>query len=363
MNLMPSILHAAWLPSQQPISNGELFLWARHLDFAAHPQLNNHGTSVGIAEERQRIPSHPHQTQLSQLRRQLADQFPSIAIDRMRPVNATAWFPTSNGAPESRRSVFQQLSAQNGAGQNGTEPNGTEPNGSGQNGYYEDDIHSSHLVENGSTSIEIPSHNESIAASEALTAEQAAAEKTILATWQITGVAISAIDALHFLSQLSNLELPSANADDAGKNYAKNGSAASHPLERLRIGNDLLFFSSVSKFALEILASQHYLPGIRSDANRGFLAVWQPALFDADLVGRFDTLVREMPPVCRAYNLERPAAAPSAAALTENMVASLVMHLQLIFPRLISLSLIPLRAMATAYMSSRSQKITGSSSC
>lgn len=320
MNLMPSILHAAWLPLQETLSGGELFLWCRNLDYAVQPQSTvDTPTAVGN-DERQRVPSHPQQMPLGQLRQQLLHQFPGLSIDKMRPTSATAWFPTSNGIPESRRTVFQHASTQN--SMEDILPIEKEYNGDhsdSRNGIDEQQPSTDDLAGQDDSSEKnidgIPS-----------------VEHTVLAPWQITGIAISAIDALRFLSQLSNQEILDTsrvhtNKDELDRSDDQNGAIQKNGtpllLDRLRIGNDLLFFSSISKFALEILVGQHYLPSVWLDASCGFFALWQPAIFDAKIQERFEALIQEMPPVCRAYNLESPSDALSAAHITERIVATL----------------------------------------
>src|SRR4051812_24223562 len=92
----------------------------------------------------------------------------------------------------------------------------------------------------------------------------------------------------------------------------------------MRLGNDLLFWSNAAKFALEILVGQYYLPSLRNDPSGRLEAIWQPLLLDARIEQRREQLVRNMPPVCRAYNLDSLADAPAPTALTEHFVATLV---------------------------------------
>lgn len=297
MNLMPSILHSAWLQSLEPKSQGELFLWARHLDVSAQPQPSEKANGGRTAPERPRIPSHPQQMALGQLRQRLAHQFPYIAPDKMRPVNTAAWFPTLNGVPETRRGIITS------------------------------DLVAGDLAKNDEPRNDAAASPANLGAADAgangVEVEQPE-EQPILAPWQISGVAISAVDALHFLNQLSSVDLEASPTTSEDPQSSANGSATTLLINRLRISNDLLFLSSVAKFALEVLASQHYLPSIQVDGFSNFHAIWQPALLDAATNERFVRLVEEMPSVCRSYNLDSPAQAVSATALTETMVAALV---------------------------------------
>jgi hypothetical protein len=176
-----------------------------------------------------------------------------VAVPDLQPANATVWLPSLDGLPLTRRSVFQS-------------------NGSGRSGA----VH--------------------------------VAQTPTLLQWQVTGLALPSLPALHFLGQLS-----STSSRQNGSNF-----------HRMRLGNDLLFWSNAAKFALEILVGQYYLPSLRNDPNGRLEAIWQPLLLDARVEQRREQLVRTMPPVCRAYNLDSLADAPAPAALTEHFVATLV---------------------------------------
>ena len=53
-------------------------------------------------------------------------------------------------------------------------------------------------------------------------------------------------------------------------------------------------------------------------------ALWQPALLDDRMKRRFAALVETMPPVCRAYAIDKPEDALAPADLTEHFVATVV---------------------------------------
>jgi SNF2 family DNA or RNA helicase len=175
-----------------------------------------------------------------------------VAVKNLQPANASVWLPSHDGMPLTRRSVFQS-------------------NGSGRSGTVR------------------------------------VAETPTLSPWQVTGLALSPLAALHFLGQLSN--------------SSRQTNGAFH---RMRLGNDLLFWSNAAKFALEILVGQYYLPSLRKDPSGRLEAIWQPLLLDTRVEQRREQLVRTMPPVCRAYNLESLTDAPAPTALTEHFVATLV---------------------------------------
>lgn len=199
-----------------------------------------------------KIPSHPAQVPIGQLRARLAEDFAPVIASALQPANATVWLPSLDGRPLARRGLFQ--ATQSGNGRN---------------------------------------HG-----------------AATLVPWQVTGLALAPWHALTFLCHLDNRSgvFPS----DASS------------LHRVRSGQDLLYWSNAAKFALEILAGQHYLPGMSTDAYGRLQATWQPALLDSRIRQRYRQLIQAMPPVCRAYNLDLPGAAPDPAALLEHFLATLV---------------------------------------
>jgi SNF2 family DNA or RNA helicase len=132
-----------------------------------------------------------------------------------------------------------------------------------------------------------------------------------LAAWQITGLLLSPVDALTFLSQLG----PHTLADSP--TLAPN-------LRHARIGNDLRFWSHAAKYVLEILTGQHFLPGMAAESTGRFRAVWKPALMDVELRRRLEALVETMPPICRAYEIPSPDQAVAPGMLMEHFLAALV---------------------------------------
>jgi SNF2 family DNA or RNA helicase len=256
---MPFTIHAAWIRADEPGSTSQLFLWAEDPDVVIKNPVGFATASADVARGsigRQRgpkIPSHPAQVSIGQLRALLTSEPVHVPVDQLQPANARVWLPSLNGMPLTRRSVFQS-------------------NGSGHSGMVR------------------------------------IAETPTLTPWQVTGLALSPLAALNFLGQLSN------------SGSRQNGNS----FHRMRLGNDLLFWSNAAKFALEILVGQYYLPSLRNDPSGRLEAVWQPLLLDARVEQRREQLVRTMPPVCRAYNLESLEDAPAPTALTEHFVATLV---------------------------------------
>ncbi|MHB1317820.1 MAG: DEAD/DEAH box helicase [Anaerolineae bacterium] len=73
-----------------------------------------------------------------------------------------------------------------------------------------------------------------------------------------------------------------------------------------RLGNDLLYWGGVAKFALELLARQRFLPGLAGE-NGSMRAVWLPVIDGTEDGARFDAFAHAMPPACRALLPERDA--------------------------------------------------------
>lgn len=252
---MPLTLHAAWLPDGEPLFDGNLFFWAESLEFqsTSRPELVYASAGNGGSTGRQRTlktPSHPGQLAINQLRTLIAEELPHLPVQSMQPANATVWLPSRNGAPLARRGVFHM-------GEQEASRNGV----------------------------------------------------TELARWQVTGLLMSAPDALRFLSQTRRQGQPAPSSEG---------------IVRLRLGNDILYWSNAAKFALEMLIGQHYVPALHRNGATDLYAVWQPTLLDDRMRRRFVALADTMPPVCRTYNLERTAEAPSPYELTERFVATVV---------------------------------------
>ncbi|MCG7847819.1 MAG: SNF2 helicase-associated domain-containing protein, partial [ANME-2 cluster archaeon] len=100
-----------------------------------------------------------------------------------------------------------------------------------------------------------------------------------LIPWKIEGLSIPPEDAISLLSSLS-------------------GAWIEH--DSTVIGTDLKFWSNVSKFTLELLSKQHFVPGIVTSENGKVLPRWQYILNDEDDRMHFSMLTSSMPPVCRA---------------------------------------------------------------
>ena len=97
---------------------------------------------------------------------------------------------------------------------------------------------------------------------------------------------------LAFLSRFTNqrlIELPSSTT----------------VFRHARLGNDLLFWSHAAKFVLELLAGQHFLPGLFPDKSGRFWAAWQPFLLEGSLRERLEFLVAAMPRFVERTNWKR----------------------------------------------------------
>ena len=132
-----------------------------------------------------------------------------------------------------------------------------------------------------------------------------------LQRWQVTGMTLDPFHALAFLSRFTNqrlIEIPTSTA----------------LFRHARQGNDLLFWSHAAKFVLELLAGQHFLPGLIPDQSGRFRAAWQPFMMEGSLRERLEFLVAAMPPICRAYELESLEEAPSSGGLLEEFIAALM---------------------------------------
>ncbi|MEZ4677881.1 MAG: hypothetical protein R2932_27055 [Caldilineaceae bacterium] len=144
------------------------------------------------------------------------------------------------------------------------------------------------------------------------------ASTTVLSAWQVTGLSLPPTATLRFLCQLS-------------QDYETNGERST--IERqisdsiftpLRFGNDLLFWSNAAKFALQLLAGQHYLPVLLPQNATQLLAGWQPILSDTQVERQFEQLSAIMPPICRAYELSNVSDALPAPELLNHFVTTVL---------------------------------------
>ncbi len=102
--------------------------------------------------------------------------------------------------------------------------------------------------------------------------------KAGLSTWQVNGLSACPEDAVSLLSSISG-----AWAETDG----------------FAIGTDIRYWSKVSKFALELLSKQHFVPGLVLSGIECY-ARWQYVLNEQDEMTRASMLKQTMPPVCRA---------------------------------------------------------------
>ena len=104
-------------------------------------------------------------------------------------------------------------------------------------------------------------------------------EPISLQPWRVEGIGVTVLDMLDVLAALP---------------VGEQQSLAGH-----HVGADLRYWGFVAKFALELLARQRYLPGLRAEDD-AVLAVWQPVLDDVNDSVRVAALAKGMPPACRA---------------------------------------------------------------
>ena len=103
-------------------------------------------------------------------------------------------------------------------------------------------------------------------------------EKVGLSAWKIEGLSLPPEDAVSLLSMFSGFWTG---------------------IEGFAIGTDFRFWSKASKFAMELLSKQHFVPGIVSSNGHSF-ARWQYVLNDQDDMTRMSMLAGGMPPICRS---------------------------------------------------------------
>jgi SNF2 family DNA or RNA helicase len=260
---MPLTLHAAWLRSGEPFADGKLFFWAETLDFQPNSRLEATLTGVAVGTASSANPAN----------RQRLPKPPShpgqLPVNQLRTLIAEelAGLPIQEMQPASATVWL--------------------PSRSG-----------------------MPLARRSVLQNHPRPTGDAAAE-IALRNWQVTGLILAPFPAFLFLSRLSQPAGRRSLLQPAG-------------LHRLRLGNDLLYWSNLAKFALEMLIGQRFVPSVRRNGATGLYAIWQPTLLDDRIKRRFSALTATMPPVCRAYNLEETGSAATPQGLSEHFVATLV---------------------------------------
>ncbi|WP_246273151.1 DEAD/DEAH box helicase [Candidatus Hakubella thermalkaliphila] len=133
----------------------------------------------------------------------------------------------------------------------------------------------------------------------------------VLSPWEVQGIALSAAQVVSWLSLLPECRV------------------AGHPAAMT--GASLRFWSVVSKFAMELLARQRFVPSVgryhRGKVER-FTAVWLPLIEDTGESPRVALLAETMPPLCRALVScgagEAPSTPPAAGMLVESFLNAAV---------------------------------------
>ena len=124
--------------------------------------------------------------------------------------------------------------------------------------------------------------------------------------FKLEGLALKPTDALYLLNSL-----PAAD------------SLPPH----IVLGDDLVFWVTAARLALEILAGQRYLPAIEQVDINHFHARWQPTFDRPEDAVRLSTLVRALPPAARAglpVELTGEHTPPPAHYILENFLNTMV---------------------------------------
>lgn len=131
-----------------------------------------------------------------------------------------------------------------------------------------------------------------------------AARQPRLTAWQVEALRLEPHDALAFLAALppDEDEMPGVVP-----------------------GADLKFWRAASKFALELIARQRFVPTL-VERDKKFLALWKPLLDEPNDRARVERLIRAMPPLCRALALGESDTLPqhSPRALLENFFEGVI---------------------------------------
>lgn len=127
----------------------------------------------------------------------------------------------------------------------------------------------------------LPSYSNAPQASPDILRDDNAEEKIMISSWRINGLSIPPEFALPFLNSFSGAWID----------------------EGFVTGADLRYWSKVSKFAMELLSKQRFVPGVVFSENNESFARWQYVADEEEDRTRISMLKTSMPPVCRASQL------------------------------------------------------------
>ncbi|MBN1318277.1 MAG: DEAD/DEAH box helicase [Anaerolineales bacterium] len=95
----------------------------------------------------------------------------------------------------------------------------------------------------------------------------------------------------------------------------------------LALADDLIFWIAAARLALELLASQRYLPSLEQVDGKSFHALWRPVFDRPDDAARLALLARAMPPAARAgrpAELDDDSNPPPAHLLLESFMCAAI---------------------------------------
>jgi hypothetical protein len=94
----------------------------------------------------------------------------------------------------------------------------------------------------------------------------------VLSPWEVKGIALSPTDAVSILCSASSQNIP-------------------------QLGDSLRFWITVSRYAIELLAGQQFMPSVR-ECDDKIYARWTPLFAEPE---RMALLMKSMPPLCQSY--------------------------------------------------------------
>ncbi len=117
--------------------------------------------------------------------------------------------------------------------------------------------------------------------------------------WQIVGMGLDAAQASSVLNQVAKLAPPRRNSSQADHARLPYFERNDYWNDRSKVGADLLYWATVSRFVDELLARGSYRPMLAS-AGQHWQGGWEAALEQPSDAQRLARLVAAMPPACRA---------------------------------------------------------------
>ncbi len=117
--------------------------------------------------------------------------------------------------------------------------------------------------------------------------------------WRIVGMGLDVAQAISVLGRVAQIAPPRRSSSQADHALLPYFDREDYWSSRAKVGADLLYWATVSRFVVELLARGSYRPALAT-AGQHWQAGWEAAFDQAGDAQRLAQLAAAMPPACRA---------------------------------------------------------------